>query len=79
MELGLSQMLYEWSDEHRRLALANERRRCSNDRLGARYSHRPEKNYGELANEPLEDSIIKAELDKGHEKYNCLEFLQGQQ
>ena len=34
--------------------------------------HRPEEEYSKLANEPLEDPIVKAELDKGHEKYNGL-------
>lgn len=38
--------------------------------------HRPEEEYSKLANEPLEDPIVKAELDKGHEKYNSLMKLQ---
>lgn len=34
--------------------------------------HRPEKEDSEFADEPLEYPIVKAELDKGHEKDNCL-------
>ena len=35
---------------------------------------RPEEEDGELFYEPLEDPVVKAELDKGHEKYNRLGF-----
>lgn len=68
MKLGLSKMFDEWFDEHRRLALANKRRGRSNHRLGSRYSHRPEEKHSEFADEPLENPIVEAELDKGHKE-----------
>ena len=74
MKLGLSKMFDEWFDEHHRLALANKWRRRSNHRLRSRYSHRPEEKHSEFTDEPLENPIVKAELDKGHEKYNRLNF-----
>ena len=74
MKLGLSEIFDEWFDEHRRLALPNKWRGSSNNRLCTGYSHRPEEKYSEFSNEPLKYSIVKAELDKGHEKYNRLDF-----
>lgn len=75
MKLGLSKMFDEWFDEHRRLALPNEWRSCSNHCLRSRDSHRPEENNSKLADEPLKDSIIEAELDKCYEKYNRLDLM----
>ena len=34
--------------------------------------HRPEEKYSEFFDEPLKYSIVKAELDEGHEKYDRL-------
>lgn len=74
MKLGLSKMFDEWFDEHHRLALANKWRRRSNHRLRSRYSHRPEEKHSEFTDEPLENPIVKAELDKSDEKDDRLNF-----
>ena len=72
MKLSLGKMFDEWFDEHRGLALANKWRcRCYHGLCPAAL-HRPEEERGELFYEPLKDPIVKAELDKGHEEYNCL-------
>ena len=72
MQLGLSEVFDEWFDQHRRLPLANKWRSCSNYRFSTTAPHRPEKKPSKLANEPLEQPVVKAELDKGHEEYDRL-------
>ena len=75
MKLGLSKMFDEWFNEHRRLALADKRRGRSNHCLSSRYSHRPEEKHSEFADEPLENPIVEAELDKGDKKYDRLQYF----
>ena len=68
MHLGHGKVGDERLDQHGGFTLTDERRRRSDDCLGTRYSHGPEEEDGEFANEPLEDAPVVQELDEGDEE-----------
>lgn len=68
MDFGLGQVRDERTDQHGRLALTNEGGGSSDDGFGTGDAESPEEEDGELANEPLDESQVVAELDKGDEE-----------
>lgn len=68
VNFGQSQVRHERTDQHGRLALANERGGSSDDGFGTRDAEGPEEEDGKFANEPLDETQVVAELDKGDEE-----------
>lgn len=68
MKLGHCQVSHEGPDQHGRFTLTDERRCRSDNGLGTRDTHSPEEEYGEFANEPLENAPVVQELDERDEK-----------
>lgn len=68
--LGLGQVGSKGLDENGRLTLANEGGSSGDDGLSTRHAHGPVEEDGELANEPLHNSNVVENVDKGNEEDN---------
>lgn len=68
VDLGLGEMRDERSDQHGRLALADEGRGGGDDSLGTGYAEGPEEEDGELADEPLDEADVVAERHESDEE-----------
>ena len=68
MEFGLGHVRHERSDQHSRFTLTDEGGCSSHDGLRTGDTEGPEKEGRELHDEPLEETDVVEELDKGHEE-----------
>lgn len=70
MDLGIRHVSNERFDQYGIFTLADEWTSCRSHGLGARYTHTPPEERGELANKPLNDVVVVEQLNERDEKYN---------
>jgi hypothetical protein len=68
MTFRASQVRYERFNEDGTFALTDEGGGSCADGFSTRNLHRPEKEFGELYNDPLQDTVVIKELDTGDEE-----------